>query len=65
MDNLDKPWNWYQMISNQFTKNKYVFRRIVKNELRSRKKYIKDILETVSYFSRNIDSLISRRINYF
>jgi len=63
-DNLDKPWDWEYLSNNMFLYKKIVNFKNKTKDIKLRYSYLKNIQEKVSAFSRNIDKVILKRINY-
>ena len=55
---------WYNISPNKFLYDPYVYRREKSKDIKWRRRKHLNIFEKFSPFSRNVDKLISRRINY-
>lgn len=62
IDSYSIDWNLFSR--NDFFMNKYVFTRNFKIDLKWRGKQSKKVFEKISGFSRNIDKIILKRLNY-
>ncbi len=63
-NNQDKPWDWGWLSGNLFNYNPLVNKESRKKDIKLRLNYFKKIFESTSFFSRNIDKIILKRLNY-
>jgi len=63
-DNPDKPWSWIGLSLNIQLYNLSVNKKSKTADILFRKIYLLNIFEKISYFSRNIDKIISKKLNY-
>ena len=63
-DNSDKSWNWGNLSRNKFLYDPIVNKKYRSNDIKWRQRYLKSVLEKISSFSKKIDKIIHKRLNY-
>jgi hypothetical protein len=63
-DVINETYYLVDIVNNNMMYNDTVFKANYKKDLSLRRKYLKLVFEKLSYFSRNIDKLIIKKINY-